>query len=64
MSAAPVRGFAYPARVLPPMTTGVTRATLDPDAHLRRVVTRARLSASREYLSPESLDRTAIGVPT
>jgi hypothetical protein len=64
MSAARVRGFAYPASVLPPMATGVTRARLDPDAHLRRVVTRARWSADREYVSPENLERTAIGVPT
>ena len=63
MSAALVGGFTYPASVLPPMATGVTRARLDSDAQLLPATTRARWSAIRECPPPDNLDRTVIGVP-
>ena len=56
MSAALVGGFTYPASVLPPMATGVTRARLDSDAHLLPATTRARWSAIRECPPPDNLD--------
>jgi hypothetical protein len=62
MSAALLGGFAYPGSVLPPMATGVARARLDSDAHLPPVAPGAGWSANSDCLSPDNLDRTAIGV--